>query len=464
MIRPASPSSAGELTFEVRRDGDVSRRRVAGPVVTIGRSRASTIAFPDDGTVSREHAEIVVREGICTITPRNSLNHTFVNGVRLSGSQRLSIGDLVSLGSAGPQMRLVSIDAAGSERDPQPEAVSGPQSGRAAAMHGEHARDKLVRVAGEPAPRKSPAAFNGDRSNRESRGPGTTIIHRLNERLNLFTERQKKLVLWLAVACVAAIVGLAVGAKVFWDYTQSEWSQIATEIDRKVEKVKPTDWSELWERLRPSLAFISTKADEHTGIGSGFLIDGSGLVATNYHVIEDSITVTVQFADSDREYPSPGFVFASKDLDLAIIKVDLGPGTAKPAFRLSAAEVRPLQPVAAFGSPLGLRNVVSRGSVEKVERLSVIAKELLGGKTRLRDDRRMVIHSAEIASGNSGGPLVGENGEVVGVNTMVLPGEKLGRSEKSHARDFFMAVHVEHLRSSLPASNAAVRPYSSLAP
>ena len=154
-------------------------------------------------------------------------------------------------------------------------------------------------------------------------------------------------------------------------------------------------------------------------IGSGFVIDESGYIVTNAHVVSGAQRVEVvlpnpevasslEAALSTRTRMVPGqIVGVSKELDLAVIKVDAGKLPA-----LSLADYRKLgqgEMVFAFGSPEGLRNSVTMGVVSAVARQTDPDSPMVYLQT-----------DAAINPGNSGGPLVNVDGQVVGVTTFIL--------------------------------------------
>jgi serine protease Do len=154
-------------------------------------------------------------------------------------------------------------------------------------------------------------------------------------------------------------------------------------------------------------------------IGSGFVIDPSGYIVTNAHVVNGAQRVQVVLplpnADSSldaalstRTTVVPArIVGVSREIDLAVIKVE---GEKFPALPL--ATYRKLgqgEIVFAFGSPGGLRNTVTMGVVSAVARQTEPDSPMVYIQT-----------DAPINPGNSGGPLVNVNGEVVGVNTFIL--------------------------------------------
>lgn len=154
-------------------------------------------------------------------------------------------------------------------------------------------------------------------------------------------------------------------------------------------------------------------------IGSGFVIDPSGYIVTNAHVVNGAQRVQVVLSTPGAEgsleaalstrtmVVAARIVGVARDIDVAVIKVDAGklPALALANYRkLGQGEM-----VFAFGSPEGLRNTVTMGVVSAVARQTDLDSPLIYIQT-----------DAAINPGNSGGPLVNVNGKVVGVNTFIL--------------------------------------------
>ncbi len=139
--------------------------------------------------------------------------------------------------------------------------------------------------------------------------------------------------------------------------------------------------------------------------GSGFVLDGSGHVVTNQHVVDGASQVSLLLADGRRV--GARVVGGDEDEDIAVLRID---GGAPAAARLGTSSSLQIgQPVIAVGSPLGLSGTVTAGIISAVDRTS-----RLGGASR-----PMIQTDASINPGNSGGPLVDLQGRVVGVNTAI---------------------------------------------
>lgn len=160
----------------------------------------------------------------------------------------------------------------------------------------------------------------------------------------------------------------------------------------------PKSAEQIWTEVSPSLIYVAAQGfDGSTMQGSGFIVEleGKRVILTNRHVVKGAEKVMVG-TDAENLLPSSFYKIAS-DLDLAVANC---PDSLKaPPLPLA---VRPLNPgveVTALGFPLGLNKVITRGVVSSVE-------------------ETYVLFDAPISSGNSGGPVMNQFGEVVGVATM----------------------------------------------
>ena len=148
-----------------------------------------------------------------------------------------------------------------------------------------------------------------------------------------------------------------------------------------------------------------------TSAGSGFIVDERGYVLTNAHVVGNTRRVKVKMHSG--EYVRGNVTEINQVADLALIKLDVSPGDLPlPALKFgSSALLQPGEWVVAMGSPLSLSNTITAGIVSSIHRPS---KEL----GLQNPDMAYVQTDAAITVGNSGGPLVNLDGEVIGVNTM----------------------------------------------
>ncbi|HRJ07390.1 MAG TPA: trypsin-like peptidase domain-containing protein [Prosthecobacter sp.] len=171
-----------------------------------------------------------------------------------------------------------------------------------------------------------------------------------------------------------------------------------------------------------------------SGLGSGFIINKSGHVITNQHVIsgEREITIVV-YEQKDgglekRVFPKVRIIAMNGFLDLAILQIDDPAAETLPFVPIGDSDsLTQGQQVFAIGSPLGLERSVSQGIV------SVRARDTRGAWS--------IQSTTQINPGNSGGPLFNARGEVVGVNNMKLAGvgvEGLGFSIPANLLKLFL--------------------------
>ncbi len=153
-----------------------------------------------------------------------------------------------------------------------------------------------------------------------------------------------------------------------------------------------------------------------TATGSGFLVDRSGDILTNYHLIDGadrSEGVTVQF--EDHVLRRAVVVGVDQDDDLAVLRVDLdGVPSARPLMLGDSTSVRVGDPTLAIGNPFGLDRTLTSGIVSALQRE-------IQAPNGFRIDN-VIQTDAPINPGNSGGPLIDAAGRVIGINSQIATG------------------------------------------
>lgn len=167
------------------------------------------------------------------------------------------------------------------------------------------------------------------------------------------------------------------------------------------------NYADLVEKTDRSVVRLNVQTVRGPSVGSGFVVSETGIVVTNYHVIEGGKSIAIEFEDG-RKCGVDGFKLYDQDRDIAIIQLSKDGG---PFVPVPLAEHMPRkgEDVAAFGAPLGLSFTASKGTITNIRN----GKELEMEGTYIQTD-------TSISPGNSGGPLVSMAGEVVGMNSFQL--------------------------------------------
>jgi serine protease Do len=181
--------------------------------------------------------------------------------------------------------------------------------------------------------------------------------------------------------------------------------------------------------------------------GSGFIIDSSGLIVTNHHVVENAVDLYVTLADRTRLRADVIYI---SPIDMVLLKVNAGHPL--PTVKWGdSAKMRPGDSVIAIGDPLAVGITVTAGIISALDR-SI-------GET-IYDD--FLQTDAAINHGNSGGPLFNLEGEVIGVNTaLISPGSGfagLAFSIPSNNVKFIVDEYKKYGRVRLAYFGADVQP------
>jgi len=190
-----------------------------------------------------------------------------------------------------------------------------------------------------------------------------------------------------------------------------------------------------------SVVTIQAISDSEGSQGSGVVVDGRGYVVTNNHVISeaaaspDKFKLTVIFNDG-KETPA-NLVGRDPETDLAVLKVD-NVDKLTVARLGDSSKIRVGDQVMAAGAPLGLRSTDTQGIVSAVHRAVPLSGE--GSDTKTVIDA--VQTDASINHGNSGGPLVNMNSEVIGINSA-------SKSLSDSASGLGFAIPVNEVKSAI---------------
>lgn len=191
----------------------------------------------------------------------------------------------------------------------------------------------------------------------------------------------------------------------------------------------------------------SDSIEQEVGAGTGFIVSEDGLIITNRHVVDDDEAVYSVFT-YDGEKHEAEVLARDPILDLAVLRIDPEETTYAPLVLGDSEKLKIGQTVIAIGNTLGeFRNTVTKGVVSGIGR--TITAGGLGGASVIEE---AIQTDAAISSGNSGGPLLNLDGEVIGINTAVSNrGENVGFAIPSN--------EAKRIVESVQQYGRIVRPY-----
>lgn len=193
--------------------------------------------------------------------------------------------------------------------------------------------------------------------------------------------------------------------------------------------------SELAQKVYPSVIHISVvkeyynegKKEKIEGAGSGVLISQDGYALTNYHVAGNAADKKVRVKLFNRKEVDAQVVGDDPYTDLAMLRVDLHNVNLKfhPIPFANESNIKEGQFVSAFGSPIGMSRMVTYGFIAGVNRtffpdVGSWGQEWRSAIEKIDPFTIFTFHTAPIYGGNSGGPLVNKDGELVGINSRGL--------------------------------------------
>lgn len=174
----------------------------------------------------------------------------------------------------------------------------------------------------------------------------------------------------------------------------------------------------VWERSVVTIE--SAGGSDRRIVGSGFFIDGNPCVVTSLHVMRDCTEARVRLLD-ETAYEVTGFAAVDPAHDLAVLALESAP-TDVVGLKLARATAKRRDKIWAIGHPDGVAFSISAGEISSVIRsaeLPVAARTFLRGLTAQSTNSEWLQHTAPIAGGSSGGPLINQEGQVVGINAWI---------------------------------------------
>jgi serine protease Do len=198
------------------------------------------------------------------------------------------------------------------------------------------------------------------------------------------------------------------------------------------------------ERVGPSVVTITTMQvarDQFLrpfpleGVGSGVLIDADGTIVTNHHVVNGAKRATVHFSDGTKADAT--YLGGDADADIAVLRV---PRNGLPAAKMGdSTKLRVGQLAIAIGSPFGQ---ILQGPTVTAGVVSALHRRLQSQRGVIED---LIQSDAPINPGNSGGPLLNSSGEVIGINTAIIPyAQGIGFAVPSHVVQGVVDTVLKH--------------------
>ena len=233
---------------------------------------------------------------------------------------------------------------------------------------------------------------------------------------------------WLGAVVIVVVAAFAVtrsSSSSESDDSAPVASVVKGAIDKAIEDLQsqPARSAEVYNVILPSVVVIQTDltatAKNGSGLGTGVIINNQGLILTALHVVQKATTIRVSFADGTE---TPATIESEDpDNDIAVLSTERLPDVLVPA--VLGGGIRVGDETYAVGHPLGLVGSISAGVVSGLDR------------SLSRDNgaplRGLIQFDAAVNPGNSGGPLLNRNGQVVGIVTALANPAKDG---------FFMGI------------------------
>jgi S1-C subfamily serine protease len=196
--------------------------------------------------------------------------------------------------------------------------------------------------------------------------------------------------------------------------------------------------ADIAEMVGPAVLRVDTRprSSRAGGTGSGFVISPDGLIVTNAHVVGGSHDI--RLADAEGRTTDAQLIGTDPDTDVALIRANAARDLA--TARLGDSKrLRRGQLVVAIGNPLGFESTVTAGVI------SALGRSIRATTGRMIED--VIQTDAALNPGNSGGPLVSSRGEVIGVNTAIIPhAQGICFAVASNTASFVVSELIRHGR------------------
>lgn len=222
---------------------------------------------------------------------------------------------------------------------------------------------------------------------------------------------------------VAALIGAVTASAIFLAAGGSSGNRTSSDTTvpaatassaagrREVSSTATPSATQVYQRDASGVVSIKAVSAEGEDTGTGIVLNDEGLILTNNHVIAEGTSITVSPGKSSSVSRSATVVGVDANSDLALIKVDPSGLGLKPLKLVSSSSVQVGDSVYAIGNPYGLDETLTKGIVSALGR-EIEAPDGAAIKGAIQTD-------AALNPGNSGGPLLNAEGDVIGVNSQI---------------------------------------------
>ena len=176
-------------------------------------------------------------------------------------------------------------------------------------------------------------------------------------------------------------------------------------------QVSGENYSKIFQDTINSVVYIKTDSQMRSGSGSGFVWDDSGLIITNFHVINNAEKIIIKFFNG-MEYEA-SVLGSDPPSDIAVLKIENLEHKIEPLVLGKSYLVTPGETAIALGNPFGEQFTITTGIISGVGRTKLSGFSSYSIPAVLQTD-------AAINPGNSGGPLLNNSGYVIGMNTQII--------------------------------------------
>lgn len=247
--------------------------------------------------------------------------------------------------------------------------------------------------------------------------PSLSVSDKLRERLRHLRERTRKIFPFLSGVLAALLALLLYNA--FFPGTQPLTTKEMNELVASAmasATPRPAYSAQVYQVIQPSLVWIESdgagvNGKEQTGLGTGVIIDRAGNILTSLHVVANSSSIRLTFADGTQSRAA--IISAQPENDIAVLQPETLPQVFLPATLGNAGAMQVGDEAYVVGNPFGLYSSMSSGVISGFDRTfrPPGSNQTIEGLIQI---------DAAVNPGNSGGPLLNRYGQVVGIVTGII--------------------------------------------